>query len=604
MNFVRVEPVVVDGKNVLKIIVCRGSAAPYYIAGKGIRPEGVYVRRGTASSPATQTEILNMIRDTSVAYEDMRSIEQNLTFVRAGQEFDRAGLPFGDAQRRSLGIVGADGCFTNLGYLLSDQCAQNIKFAVFDGYEKEVFRDRHEFGGSLFGQIEDTMRAIDIYNRQSSPKTDGLLRQDRRDYPEEAIREALLNAVVHRDYAMGGYTLISMFDDRIEFVSLGGLMRGVEMEDIMLGVSYLRNKKLADVFYRLHLIEAYGTGLAKIKASYTGQAKQPVFESTQNAFKVVLYKTAAAVVQTRGLSPVRGTDHCICLGRQRVCAQGRRGAARRLRRNRDKGVEQYGREGSVDSRRRRKRSEIFVESRSKIMSSNLTNASGSWRFCRMSATRAKGVDKAASFRYNCLVAFAKRAKGENNGRRKARCRDDGTARAGLNARVCFRRRHRGSPQEGRLHFKTRFCLGCGGVRGRFGQPLAVPLSRRKVRRRDVLALLCAAGGHVRLQPSCARDRDRAQDGQGRHRRVRFAQQKVQVVRLHLSRCADHHHSILQCHRRLGGALQSSRSSRATVNCWARLRTRRLRRSFSRRSRQIRGSRWSISSSSAWRRSSS
>ena len=147
------------------------------------------------------------------------------------------------------------------------------------------------------------MRAIDIYNRQSSPKTDGLLRQDRRDYPEEAIREALLNAVVHRDYAMGGYTLISMFDDRIEFVSLGGLMRGVEMEDIMLGVSYLRNKKLADVFYRLHLIEAYGTGLAKIKASYTGQAKQPVFESTQNAFKVVLYKTAAAVVQTRGLSP-------------------------------------------------------------------------------------------------------------------------------------------------------------------------------------------------------------------------------------------------------------------------------------------------------------
>ena len=116
MNFVRVEPVVVDGKNVLKIIVCRGSAAPYYIAGKGIRPEGVYVRRGTASSPATQTEILNMIRDTSVAYEDMRSIEQNLTFVRAGQEFDRAGLPFGDAQKRSLGIVGADGCFTNLGY--------------------------------------------------------------------------------------------------------------------------------------------------------------------------------------------------------------------------------------------------------------------------------------------------------------------------------------------------------------------------------------------------------------------------------------------------------------------------------------------------------
>lgn len=291
MAFVDIKPVVIEGKNVLQIAVNKGSMAPYYAQSKGIRPEGVFVRRGTASTPATQTEILNMIKDVSTAYEDARSLEQNLTFIEAERQFESAGLPFGEAQQRSLGIIGRDGCYTNLAYLLSDQCGYKIKFAVFDGQTKEVFRDRHEFTGSLFRQIDDVTRIIDSNNRLSSPKINGVRREDYRDYPVEAIREALLNAVVHRDYAMNGDTLISMFSDRIEFISLGGLVRGVEMADVMIGVSYLRNRKLADIFYRLHLIEAYGTGIAKIKKSYEGQRKQPVFECGPNSFKVVLYKT-------------------------------------------------------------------------------------------------------------------------------------------------------------------------------------------------------------------------------------------------------------------------------------------------------------------------
>ena len=291
MAFVDIKPVVMQGKNVLQITVNKGSMAPYYAQSKGIRPEGVFIRRGTASTPATQTEILNMIKDVSTAYEDARSLEQNLTFIEAQRQFDNAGLPFGETQQRSLGIIGRDGCYTNLAYLLSDQCGYKIKFAVYEGQSKEIFRDRHEFTGSLFRQIDDAMRMIDANNRLSSPKINGVRREDHREYPVEAIREALLNAVVHRDYAMNGDTLISMFSDRIEFISLGGLVRGVEMADVMMGVSYLRNRKLADIFYRLHLIESYGTGIAKIKMSYRGQSKQPVFECGPNSFKVVLYKT-------------------------------------------------------------------------------------------------------------------------------------------------------------------------------------------------------------------------------------------------------------------------------------------------------------------------
>lgn len=291
--FVKYERVITDSKEVLKITVNKGSMSPYYIASKGIRPEGVYVRHGTASVPATETAIVSMIKETTGdSFEETRSLNQNLTFVQAEQEFINAGLPFAEAQKRSLGVIGRDDCYTNLGLLLSDQCEHKIKFAVFEGTEKEVFKDRHEFSGSLFRQLDDLTKMLDKHNKLSSPKIEGIKRTDVRDYPVEAIREAILNAFIHRDYGLGGYTLVSVFDDRIEIVSLGGLMRGVEMNDIMLGVSYLRNKRLAEIFYRLHFIEAYGTGISKIKKSYERSKKQPIFECSSNAFKVTLPNTS------------------------------------------------------------------------------------------------------------------------------------------------------------------------------------------------------------------------------------------------------------------------------------------------------------------------
>lgn len=291
--FVKYERVIADSKEMLKITVNKGSMSPYYIASKGIRPEGVYVRHGTASVPATETAIVSMIKETTGdSFEETRSLNQNLTFVQAEQEFINAGLPFAEAQKRSLGIIGRDDCYTNLGLLLSDQCEHKIKFAVFAGTEKEVFKDRHEFSGSLFRQLDDLTKMLDKYNKLSSPKIESIKRTDVRDYPVEAIREAILNAFIHRDYGLGGYTLVSVFDDRIEIVSLGGLMRGVEMNDIMLGVSYLRNKRLAEIFYRLRFIEAYGTGISKIKKSYEKIKKQPIFECSSNAFKVTLPNTS------------------------------------------------------------------------------------------------------------------------------------------------------------------------------------------------------------------------------------------------------------------------------------------------------------------------
>lgn len=277
-----------ENKHVVVLTIQRGVARPYYLANKGIRPAGVYVRQGASSVPASETAILQMIKESSGdVYEEARSLNQNLTFKEAEEYFAKKHLQFGDAQKRTLQLINADGTYSNLGMLLSDQCISIIKLAVFEGSKKTVFHDRKELSGSLFKQLEDAYAYINQFNYTRS-EFPGLERVDTRDYPPEAVREALLNAVIHREYGIGGPTLISIFDDRIEFVTIGGLVKGLSLADIKLGVSMLRNKNLANVFYRLHLIEAYGTGLLKIDECYADCAVKPQLLATDNAFKLVL----------------------------------------------------------------------------------------------------------------------------------------------------------------------------------------------------------------------------------------------------------------------------------------------------------------------------
>ena len=278
----------IEERAVIVVNVQRGTARPYYLSGKGVRPEGVYIRQSASSVPASEAAILNMIKETSGdCYEDARSINQQLTFDKADSYFAKRNVAFEEQQKRTLNIIGADGTYTNLGMLLSDQCVHTIKLAVFDGSKKSIFRDRKELTGSLLAQLEDAYTYIDQFNRTRAEFA-GLDRIDKRDYPGEALREALLNAITHRNYSFSGSTLISIFDDRIELVTIGGLVRGLTFNDIMLGVSALRNQNLANVFYRLKLIEAYGTGILKINESYADCNVKPQFEVTDNAFKITL----------------------------------------------------------------------------------------------------------------------------------------------------------------------------------------------------------------------------------------------------------------------------------------------------------------------------
>ena len=308
--FLHYETIVENGKNVVVVDIQRGTDRPYYLAKKGMRPEGVYVRQGYSSVPATDTAIRRMIKETDGdRFEAMRCLNQDLTFEATKKEFELRKTDFGAQQMRTLKLIDQGGLYSNLALLLSDQCVHTIKVAVFQGTDQTIFKDRREFTGSLMQQMNEVYDFIDFRN-QTRATIEKLYRVDVRDYPEVAVREALLNLLVHRDYSFSASAFISIYEDRIEFVSIGGLMPGIDLEDVMVGISVCRNQDLANVFYRLHLIEAYGTGMGKIMKAYESMQVKPVIETTKNAFKIILpninakYETENATVKTKSGTPV------------------------------------------------------------------------------------------------------------------------------------------------------------------------------------------------------------------------------------------------------------------------------------------------------------
>jgi len=307
-HFFKLEPEKKDDKFIIKITVEQGSAIPYSFSKYGLVPKGVYVRIGTNTVMASREHILQMIKDNSAGqFITELSIEQNLTFEYAGGIFSGKEIKFGQQQKQSLGLIKADGRYTNLALILSDQCPFSTKAAIFEGTNKELFKDRKEFTGSIFKQIEDVLAYLHVFNRVRGT-FEGVYRIDHTDYPVFALREAYINALIHRDYYINGSILISMFDNRLEFMSLGGVMPGVTHDLMLAGVSVTRNETLAHIFYRLNIIEAFGTGIPRIFSAYENSSVKPEIPVIDGGFLMRLPNRNYNVQYVKEKSAVYGTN--------------------------------------------------------------------------------------------------------------------------------------------------------------------------------------------------------------------------------------------------------------------------------------------------------
>lgn len=273
----------------IETIVEEGTSKPYFLKSKGINSKGVFVRQGSSSVPASNEQIRKMINNSeNVSFEEKRSIEQELTFNGLSRFFSKNGIELVPSNYPGLGLINNETqLYTNLAFILSDQNTQTIKIAVYKDPENTIFIDRRELFGSIFDQFSELETYLSLINKTSST-FENFLRIDTKDYPEEALREAILNAIVHRDYSLSSSIQININDQFIEVLSYGGLVPGLDKEDLGSGISILRNRYLGSLFYRLRLIESYGTGLKRINSIYSKYDLAPKIEITPNTFKIIL----------------------------------------------------------------------------------------------------------------------------------------------------------------------------------------------------------------------------------------------------------------------------------------------------------------------------
>ena len=272
---------------VFAIEVNQGLDKPYYLKEKGPKPSGVYVRIGTTSRMATESEILLMLLDSrKYSYEEDVAEEQNLTFRFFNDICDENHIPHEERSLRSLRLIDKDGKYTNLAFMLSDQSDIVVKLAKYDRHLN--FITKKEFKGSLLKCLENVLDVASTFNDVSAIiSPDSWQRKETVSYPGSSLREAILNAFCHSNYFIRSNIKIEFFDDKVRITNPGGIYQAT-LEQIMEGVQTYRNPALVNILNKLHYIENFGTGIPRILQAYEGFPRQPEWNPTGNFFMVTL----------------------------------------------------------------------------------------------------------------------------------------------------------------------------------------------------------------------------------------------------------------------------------------------------------------------------
>ncbi|MGB7128034.1 MAG: ATP-binding protein [Candidatus Rhabdochlamydia sp.] len=299
------------GRDIL-IVTVPHSFAPFYLKAKGER-DGVYVRLGSTNRIADASliaEIKRLKEHTSFDQSpEMRSIPDELDFDLARQLFSSLNKPFTKSTAKSLELLvnyqeklyptkGAVLLFgKNRNQLFPDPL---IRLARFKGITKYEVIDQAEIKSPLSIAIDEILAFIQR-NTSLGAKIHSIRREDIPEYPPVAVRETVINAILHTDYSTQRSPIqIAIFDNRLEVTNPGPLPFGLSLETALSGVSQLRNKVLGRVFRELQLIEQWGSGLNRI-SSVCKQQKiaAPKFEELDHFFRVTLYPRTTKVIPSQ-----------------------------------------------------------------------------------------------------------------------------------------------------------------------------------------------------------------------------------------------------------------------------------------------------------------
>ena len=269
----------------VKLTVKSGLQKPYLYKSKA------YKRNDTATIETDTLELSRLILEgKNIRFEELPCEDQELTFNVLCQKLKECIQieTFNQDTLKTLNLYNSAAGYNNAAGILADKNHFPGIDMVRFGESISVIYKRSTF---------DNMSILAVYEKVSEVFKDyyqyeeiqGSERKKAEKIPEAAFREAIANALIHRAWDMESQIKVSMFDDRIEIIFPGGLPSGITENEYLSGkLSALRNRNLANVFYRLGFVEIFGTGITRIKQLYEEGLKQPDFEVSENAIKIVL----------------------------------------------------------------------------------------------------------------------------------------------------------------------------------------------------------------------------------------------------------------------------------------------------------------------------
>jgi len=259
----------VGGVKVIKVFFAGGSEKPYYLKRYGMTPKGCFIRVGTACEPMPEAMIEDLFaRRVRNSIGRIRSVRQDLTFEQLRIYYQEHGFKLNDNFARTLELLTDDGAYNYAAYLLADENANSIKVAKYAGRDRVELVANNEYGmTSLVTATKRVIERLKVENTVRTRKT-ALERIDTPLWDERAVREAVINAIVHNDYTREVPPKVELFSDHLEITSFGRLPEGLTKDDFFAGVSIPRNKELMRIFRDLELVESLGSGMGYIMQKY------------------------------------------------------------------------------------------------------------------------------------------------------------------------------------------------------------------------------------------------------------------------------------------------------------------------------------------------
>ena len=290
----------IQGKILVVIEVFSGYQKPYYLKSEGIE-QGVYVRVASTTRRADKETVRNLERtrenigyDEEVNYQGARDGQGEKRFYEDFFYYTQKRIEEKDLINFKLlrEVEGELLPTRAYGYFIIPQVQGEgvVKCARFKGETTSTFIDRKEVALPIYRQIEQVMAFAEMYIALGS-KIVGARRIDQYAIPMAAIREAIANAVTHRDYSrQGANVTFNIFDDRVEITSPGELMGLLDIEQIKTGRSEIRNRTVARILKQMGFIEEWGTGVQRmISEAQAWGTRPPLFEEIGQSFRVTLY---------------------------------------------------------------------------------------------------------------------------------------------------------------------------------------------------------------------------------------------------------------------------------------------------------------------------